>query len=1417
METIGYLINDSIDSENTKQEIFTQKVVEFLTPRFFTVTTHFERILTIDNEKSLKLDVALSICEIMRLMGSENVTQFRYEILAVLRTVLASNRMDLQDECAKAWEVFIRLVDTAELGPMLSTIIISLQQIMNTHYEAVDKIFRYLIIENGNLMQTYLGDLFFLLNTNVSEGIKVHVASHIDQTIQAFEEKMIESLKRINHENVMIRIHGLDQLTHLLRNNRRPMNDLTISQNKIHIEQLINTLMMCIKSHDEGIRVAAGRCIGELAAIEPSHLSTNCRTQASFAHGINTDEFAVIALTELFSAYESQTGNLDAYAVAIQKILIFRKVSSVENENSKIWQAIPSQMKSLVVQLLTSRYYTIAEPLTEVKVNPVFGNIFTTFHEWAFTWACKMINAIGDESIQNVLRSFKMSMNVNNGILTMSLPYIILHTIKSCSEDDRKEIADEFNTIIEFIVSDHGTEHDESVLNITNDESSPQTRKCGKVLLSLLNFLDHWVRMSPTDIHYGVVNTFLNQFNHESLITVAIACEETDYALMYLEAFIEKHPQRIKSVFHKYFFIYAELMDQDSIEGLLKKTGVPLNTRQKVVWNMIRGRLQDSAIYYEHFLHQDPLNPICCSDAIKYHVDMGQTETANLLAHSLIEKLHDEHRELIEKQMVEPLWRLGHWDELGKLFEKPHLYENLEWGIQCGRLLLDFRKNDINFFESEIAESRLTVLEDLRFVDDAQNCYHSNYSNVMKLHLISEIEQAHSIKSNILNGHLSVSQITNAVEELFNNWNGRLQLLQPEIRVIEPVLCLRRVLLNGLKDLVANHLEENILNVLKKQLNNYIEKLFIKSIELARDDDRIQQAELYALNAESELGCSSKLLSIERAKILWKKGDQPGCFEVLKSVAENVLCIDSSQAEAKFLIAHYRAKSLTSDSNLNHLLKGLDLSAREVNTSKAWLTLAKFHDTHFNVDPIIGPIKNLNKELAMNQAVLLRAYFESMTFDSEYFHESLPRALNIWLDFTTTSEKYKGEKLLQSVAKNMNEIVQIYIPKLPAFVVFTAFSQLISRICHQSNDVFKLLTNILVDLIQKFPQQSLWMILHASLTENAIFSMRTNEVLADNRLNHMRTLIEHFKLLARRLIALMDLKLSGRNNFSIDKEYPALQQTLSDPNFSPILIPVKKFLHPYLPALYQCNESIDSFNPFPNTAVFIKAVKDKVIVMQSQQMPLCVSLLGSDGDVHTIMLKKGDDLRKDMKVMELYSVVNHHLNTNCEARQRHLNIRRYAAIPLNENHGIIEFVPNLKGLSVIIDDTRSNKKMKDATKAELDRVTTIQKTKNSEECVKYFNSLCNKYQPVLAYWFFDRFPTPISWLKARKTFTRTTAVMSFVGYILGLGDRHGENVLIDVNNGEVVHVDYDCLFNKAEEATVPEAVPFRLTQNMVRI
>lgn len=65
-----------------------------------------------------------------------------------------------------------------------------------------------------------------------------------------------------------------------------------------------------------------------------------------------------------------------------------------------------------------------------------------------------------------------------------------------------------------------------------------------------------------------------------------------------------------------------------------------------------------------------------------------------------------------------------------------------------------------------------------------------------------------------------------------------------------------------------------------------------------------------------------------------------------------------------------------------------------------------------------------------------------------------------------------------------------------------------------------------------------------------------------------------------------------------------------------------------------------------------------------------------------------------------------------------------------------------------------------------------------------------------------------------RNYGHSMAVMSVIGYVIGLGDRHLDNILIELGSGEVVHIDYNVCFEKGKTLRVPERVPFRMTQNM---
>jgi len=70
-----------------------------------------------------------------------------------------------------------------------------------------------------------------------------------------------------------------------------------------------------------------------------------------------------------------------------------------------------------------------------------------------------------------------------------------------------------------------------------------------------------------------------------------------------------------------------------------------------------------------------------------------------------------------------------------------------------------------------------------------------------------------------------------------------------------------------------------------------------------------------------------------------------------------------------------------------------------------------------------------------------------------------------------------------------------------------------------------------------------------------------------------------------------------------------------------------------------------------------------------------------------------------------------------------------------------------------------------------------------------------------------------AWLDRRTNYTRSLGVMSMVGYILGLGDRHPSNLMLHRITGKVVHIDFgDCFEVAMHREKYPEKVPFRLTR-----
>jgi serine/threonine-protein kinase ATR len=261
-----------------------------------------------------------------------------------------------------------------------------------------------------------------------------------------------------------------------------------------------------------------------------------------------------------------------------------------------------------------------------------------------------------------------------------------------------------------------------------------------------------------------------------------------------------------------------------------------------------------------------------------------------------------------------------------------------------------------------------------------------------------------------------------------------------------------------------------------------------------------------------------------------------------------------------------------------------------------------------------------------------------------------------------------------------------------------------------------------------------------------------------------------------------------------------------------LVVPIEANLLPNLPAGND-SKSIRLHNPFPQDTITINAFMDNVLVLSSLQRPRKVNVRGSDGRSYGLLCKPKDDLRKDQRLMEFNAMINRALQKDIESSKRRLYIKTYAVTPLNEECGAIEWVEGLKPMrDIIIKSYRQHNIGIDY--GEL-RIQLSEASSSPSKIPIFTDEILGKYPAVLHEWFLETFPEPEAWFAARLRYTRSCAVMSIVGHVLGLGDRHGENVLLEQGDGGTFHVDFNCLFDKGLTFEKPELVPFRLTHNMV--
>ena len=170
---------------------------------------------------------------------------------------------------------------------------------------------------------------------------------------------------------------------------------------------------------------------------------------------------------------------------------------------------------------------------------------------------------------------------------------------------------------------------------------------------------------------------------------------------------------------------------------------------------------------------------------------------------------------------------------------------------------------------------------------------------------------------------------------------------------------------------------------------------------------------------------------------------------------------------------------------------------------------------------------------------------------------------------------------------------------------------------------------------------------------------------------------------------------------------------------------------------------------------------------------------------------------------QVFEMSNKFLSRDRKTKFRNLRFRTYIVIALAQKTGVLEFVGDSQGIGdwlrpahhrygQVLGDIRSDKFRSTLKPMQ-------EKEEKSGELVSKYTALMESFHPVMRHFFTEKHRDPMAWFAMRLNYIRSVAVTSMVGWVLGIGDRHCSNILIDQITGELVHIDFGIVFEEVSD------------------
>ncbi|KAK1637242.1 phosphatidylinositol 3 [Colletotrichum phormii] len=429
----------------------------------------------------------------------------------------------------------------------------------------------------------------------------------------------------------------------------------------------------------------------------------------------------------------------------------------------------------------------------------------------------------------------------------------------------------------------------------------------------------------------------------------------------------------------------------------------------------------------------------------------------------------------------------------------------------------------------------------------------------------------------------------------------------------------------------------------------------------------------------------------------------------------------------------------------------------------------------------------------------LENYLLSLAASDEHNNDAL-RFTALWLE--------------RSEESATNEAVKKHLDKAPTRKFATLMNQLSSRLQDQPSSPFqKLLIQLVYKICLQHPYHGMYQIWSGSKVkirkedQVAVLRLKATEKVA-SLLQSTRSVADIWQAIDRTSAYYHRLAVDRDSNKFKAGQKMALKDVHSAQSLQNALA---KYKIPPPTMQLEVSATMD-YSDVP----VISKLDPQMSIASGVSAPKIITAVGSDGKKYRQLVKGGnDDLRQDAIMEQVFAAVSDLLKLHRSAQQRNLGIRTYKVLPLTSASGLIEFVPNTIPLHEYLMPAHERYFPKDLKGSQCRKEISNAQGKTVEARITAYRKVMDKFHPVMKYFFMENFVDPDDWFVKRLAYTRTTAAISMLGHVLGLGDRHGHNILLDSKTGEVVHIDLGVAFEMGRILPVPELVPFRLTRDIV--